>query len=450
MSGSRARIAAFLETDLRERILPYWRGTVDEVHGGYRPAEPHVSAAEDFRAAAWRVRHALGAVRRRRPLPRAEKHVVTQSRILWTLSLAHRLGYGDGGDEYRSAADHGYRFLTTRLLDPRHGGYAWKTDLQGRVIDPGKALYGQGFALYALVEYHRATGLSEPLAHARELFRVVQERMHDDEHGGWIEHFAGDFGPLAPGAPFVGIPEVGLKSGNAHLHWMEALSELVDVTGEPEERSALEETLRVTATFLFPPDPAEVQAFCEWDWTPATNPVPGSRTESLSYGHNVEFAWLMLRAHEVLGTPPLWDHFDALVRHALAWGFDPVLGGFYDRGACDGPATRRDKIWWVQAEGLAALSEAVRHRADATYAEALDRLLAWILQRQRLSSGLWAPRVDPTGRPRSIAAPGAWKGGYHEVRAMVKFLEATSGEVSSGEASSGEASSGTHDPGSAR
>jgi mannose/cellobiose epimerase-like protein (N-acyl-D-glucosamine 2-epimerase family) len=244
--------------------------------------------------------------------------------------------------------------------------------------------------------------------------------MHDDEHGGWIEHLAADFSPLASDTAFVGIPRVGFKGANSHLHWMEALNEFADVTGDPDARSALEEALRVNVTFFFPEDAVRARVYRGRDWSPARDP----RGDVHSYGHTVEFAWLMLRAHEVLGTPPPWDHFDALVRHAITWGFDAEHGGFYDLGPYQGPATQRDRIWWAQAEGLVALTHAVRHRADPAYEGALDRHLGWILERQRLPSGLWAPRVEPTGRGKSIFAPGAWKGGYHEVRAMAKFVEA--------------------------
>jgi len=35
--------------------------------------------------------------------------------------------------------------------------------------------------------------------------------------------------------------------------------------------------------------------------------VTDPRSSRLSYGHNVEFAWLMIRAQKVLGTPLAWD-----------------------------------------------------------------------------------------------------------------------------------------------
>ena len=84
----------------------------------------------------------------------------------------------------------------------------------------------------------------------------------------------------------------------------------------------------------------------------------------LSYGHNVEFAWLMIRAEKVLGQKPSWDHFYALLNHALKNGYDDRRGGLYYRGFDDQPATDTEKIWWVQAEMLSALTDALKHQDD--------------------------------------------------------------------------------------
>ncbi len=347
---------------------------------------------------------------------------MTQSRLLWTFSHGHRRGYDDPGGDYLEAAEWGYRFLIDRLLDRRHGGYAWKADGAGRVVDLRKILYGQAFALFALVEYHRATGLTEPLMHARSLFSLVQDRMHDIQHSGWIEHCDALFEPLDVGVPVEGTSGAGLKSANAHLHWMEALSEYADVTEDASARSALDEVLRLNTTFFFPANPTAGHAYWSRDW----RPIRSADSEIFSYGHGVEFAWLMLRAQAVLERQPDRERFDLLVRHALRFGFDNVRGGFYEGGPRVGPASHRDRIWWAQAEGMNALTEAARWGPDPEYDRALDLLLDWVLRHQRLRSGRWAPRVEPSGKRGSIVAPGAWKGGYHEVRAMVKFVDAFS------------------------
>ena len=43
-----------------------------------------------------------------------------------------------------------------------------------------------------------------------------------------------------------------ITSANAHLHWMEALTELYDVTHDRKVRKSLEECLRINVTYFYP------------------------------------------------------------------------------------------------------------------------------------------------------------------------------------------------------
>src|SRR5262249_3789619 len=83
----------------------------------------------------------------------------------------------------------------------------------------------------------------------------------------------------------------------------------------------------------------------------------------VSFGHNVETAYLMLEAAEVLGMkddPTTLTKAKKMVDHALRNGWDDKVGGFYDEGFYfkDSAGIRilRDtKNWWAQAEGLNSL-----------------------------------------------------------------------------------------------
>jgi len=408
--------ARTLEEDLRERIVPRWARSIDPVGGGYRVRRLRAGLRDRVRVARARARRFASDALRGRPLGDPAKNLVFQSRVTWTLSHAHRGGYGDT----TQAAEAGYRFLVDRLHDPRHGGFFWATDREGRVVDSRKALYGQAFAIYALVEYHRATGLDAPLERALAAFHAVHGALHDAVYGGWIEHGRADFAPL-PGPPGTWGPvdRVGRKSANGHLHWMEALSELVSASGDPVVHAALEEVLEILANRFFPADPASCMPEATRDWKGL--PVPD---DVINYGHNLEFAWLMARARQALGWAADSERFDALVGHALRYAFDRREGGFHYSGPPRGPAIRREKMWWVQAEGLAALSVALRDPGYTPHSPALERLVRWIVTRQRRPDGEWHPMIDARGSPRSIVARQSWNAGYHQVRAAHLFLHA--------------------------
>jgi mannobiose 2-epimerase len=136
----------------------------------------------------------------------------------------------------------------------------------------------------------------------------------------------------------------------------------------------------------------------------------------------------MLRAEAALDVRRSWSHFEAHLDHALRYGYDHTRGGLYSRGFDNQPATDTDKIWWVEAEMLAALTEALKHREQPDYSAALERLLQFITRCQaNPKDGIWLDTVTAEGKPKVTAKAHNWKANYHDVRAIVKFIEAFQG-----------------------
>jgi mannose/cellobiose epimerase-like protein (N-acyl-D-glucosamine 2-epimerase family) len=393
------RHAAEYKAQLTGKILPYWLKAQDLTNGGFLLQDDLLKG----------------------PSTPREKQLVSQSRMVWTFSHAHLHGF-DKDDACLKAAENGYRFLTEKFFDAENGGYFWKTDLRGKPTSDRKILYGEAFALYALVEYHRASKKPEPLQHAMDLYRVIQQRTHDPKHRGWAEHFTRDWKPLAPGDRSGEVEVVGLKSANAHLHLQEALAELYGVTRDADVKRSLEEALELNKKYFYPSDAGRSCFHRQPDWREVADPV----SAGLSYGHNVEFAWLMLRAEEVLGRKKDWPHFYAHLNHALKFGYDHERGGLYHRGVGDEPATDKNKIWWVGAEMMAALTEAIKHEKSPEQERALDQLIHFLNEFQTGGgrNGIWMDTVTADGKPRSTALAHNWKANYHDVRALVKFIEA--------------------------
>lgn len=390
-------------------MLPYWHKTVDS-HGGYRVYDP---GDRSWRA---QIKYMIKGDHNE-----SIRSLVSQSRLLWVFSHAHLRGYSTTQHDYLKSAAHGYSYLIETMLDQQHGGCYWKTDINLGVIEPHKILYGQAMAIYALVEYHRASGRAEPLEHAYSLYETVQQKFHDEVNGGWIEHCDRDFTPLTcTGERLPGMPDiVGFKSGDAHLHWMEALTELYAEVQNASVRDSLLETIELLCTKFYPPD---VSASCEYrlaDWKPTGN----DEFSGVSHGHMIEFAWLLLHAQQALGLPRDWDHFESLLQHSLRYGFDHERGGFYFRGKPDEMACDTTKFWWIQAEGLSALTVAAAHSDE--YNGPLTQLIDWILNCQICSDdGVWIVSTDAAGHPLSVKKAGEWKAAYHEVRAITKFVHA--------------------------
>ncbi|MGC8989366.1 MAG: AGE family epimerase/isomerase, partial [Verrucomicrobiia bacterium] len=204
------------------------------------------------------------------------------------------------------------------------------------------------------------------------------------------------------------------------LHWMEALAELADVTDNNDVKTALAEALKINATWFYPPEPGKSAFHRHPDWKLATGP----RSDGLSYGHNVEFAWLMIRAEQVLKRSPSWNHFDAIINHTLKYGYDHQRGGLYNRGFDDQPASDTDKVWWSQAELIAALVDGLAHTPNKKWSAALEKLIQFLDAHQiDKTDGIWLDTVTVDGTPKSSAKAHNWKANYHDLRAIVKFVE---------------------------
>ncbi len=386
-----AEAARQLDQQLRNQVMPFWYDTsVDRVHGGYT-LEP------------------------------GSKQLVTQTRMIWGFSHAHIHGLDLPPRDYLAAARQGYEFLTAHFLDREHGGYYWMTDDEGHATNQYKMIYGQAFVIYALVEYYRASHDQQSLDRALEQFLILQQKAHDRQHGGWFEHFAPDWTAVMKPQDDVSVEVPGCKSANAHLHLMEAFTELYLETRDTRVRDALRESLRINRSHFYPLNPARSAFHCHPDWTRVTDKA----SEGLSYGHNVEFAWLMLRAQQALEEPLSWDHFYAHLDHALQYGFDHSAGGMYNKGFEDQPAVDREKVWWTQAELLAALAVSLRHQRREQDVAAAELLLGF-LRRSMIDprDGIWIASVSADGQPRWDSKKNHWKGNYHDVRAIVMFVEA--------------------------
>ena len=388
-----------MKSDLQTKIFPYWHDTaVDRLNGGYLLADSNLGRGTA-----------------------TDKMLVTQARMVWGFSHAHIKGLGDPQRDYLDDARLGYEFIRDHFQDTVHGGYFMSTDLKGNPVERRKTLYAQSFVIYAFLEYHKASADPRARSAALELFNLLQKKAHDGNYNGWFEHFEEDWKIITEptGGKYV-IEVPGLKSANAHLHWMEALTALYKELPDTKVRQALAEALEINQKYFYPKDAAKSAFHRHPDW----RPVSAVSSLGLSYGHNVEFAWLMIDAEKALGRKPSWDHFYAHLDHALRNGYDHARGGVYDRGNGDRPAYRTDKVWWVQSEMMAALTDAIRNHVRPDYGQALEKLNEFIWTHQvDPRDGIWYETVAADGTIVNGSKATNWKANYHDVRAMVKFYE---------------------------
>lgn len=382
-----------IESDLTGNILPFWiRHLVDREHGGF-----FGELSNDLKVN-----------------PAAARGALLSTRVLWTYSAAYSR-YRDPA--HLAMARWACDDLQAHYLDPVHGGYYWSSDAQHRPLQTRKQIYGQAFAMYSLAEYHRATGLKEPLEAAIGIFRLVEEHARDRKNGGYLEAFSRDWSDLDDmrlGAGDMNEP----KSQNTHLHVLEAYSNLLRVWPDPTLHHALADLIEIMTSRILDRRTHHLQLFFARDWT--------VKSSAVSFGHDIEASWLMTEAAESLGEalgPALRDEMIAIADATLREGID-ADGAVFNEGR-DGKITDSNKEWWPQAEAVVGFLNAHQLSRDDRFLDAA--LKCWDFIAARLidhRNGEWYRGVTRGGDILDHEAKASfWKCPYHNGRAC---MEATS------------------------
>ena len=378
---------ARIETDLRRNVLPFWIERVVDLEGGTFVGQLSNDLVADSTV---------------------ERGALLTSRILWTYSAAYR-HYRDAA--YLAMAELAYKDLLLRYHDETHGGFYWSIDASGRVLRDRKQVYGQAFAIYALSELHAATGRREPLDEAVAVFRLLEIHARDRRHGGYWEAFQRDWSPIAD-MRLSECDQNDPKSQNTMLHVMEAYTRLLNVWPDPELRHALRETVELMLTRILDSRTCHLGLFFTADWQPTS--------KKISYGHDIEAAWLLSRAAEALGDASLMARVNEVaIRIAdvtLAEGVD-ADGGVFNMGDTTG-VIDHSKEWWPQAEAVVGFLHAARISGRDHYLEAALR--TWDFIEKHLIDhrhGEWFRGVTRDGTViDAFEKVGFWKCPYHNGR----------------------------------
>jgi cellobiose epimerase len=388
-----ARLAG-VEAELRGNILPFWlQHARDRRRGGF-----HGEIAGDL------------TIRDNAP-----RGALLTARILWTFSAAGRAG---GDPACREMARWAYDDLLARFWDERDGGLFWSVTADGQPLNAGKEIYGQAFGIYALAEYHRATGERAALDRAIALYRCVEQHARDRRHGGYRERFSRDWRPVDV-RPRNPMGASAAKSQNTHLHLMEAYANLLRVWPDPELRRNLRDLVEVMLARLVDPANHHLRLFLDEDWTP--------RSDGISFGHDIEFSWLLPEAAGVLGEPALIARTRAealaIARATLREGVDADGGVFAEAGPRG--LTDATKEWWPQAEAAVGFLNAYQLSGDPAFLQAAQR--SWDFIGARLvdrEHGEWFRAVERDGTVRRPSAKVSfWKCPYHNGRACLETIE---------------------------
>ena len=350
-----------VEEHLSQELLPFWMDRMmDQAYGGY------LTHFDQYG----------------KEVETDEKSLIAQSRSVFTLSSAHRAGWGGGlcADMARKGVD----FLLGKMWDTKHGGFYWMCNRKGEVFNKQKILYGHSFAIYSLSEYTLATGDPRGLEYAQKVFDLLQVHALDSFYGGYYDMFEENWDLAGPGSKGG-----DRKTLDSHMHLMEAFTTLYEASQKPLHKRKLKEIIQLLLQRMLHPDhqtpipmfwpdwqvAPQIKFDIIWGWDRYTEEgQKAAATDNTSYGHNVEFAWLLLHALRVLEEPlgAYVQVVKAQFDHAVEYGIDLEFGGVYVEGSHQGEVYDREKEFWQQAEVLIGMLDAFLLFEDPSYWESYE------------------------------------------------------------------------------
>lgn len=347
--------------------------------------------------------------------PESPKGLVLNARILWTFAAAHCYSPDPG---YLAMAEQAYDYIRTHFSDQKNGGYYWSVNSQGTPLEDKKQIYGQAFCLYGLTELYRITRREAVLAEAISLYQLIETHALDKLKGGYIEAFTRDWKPIAD----LRLSEQDAnekKTMNTHLHVLEAYANLYSVWKDESLGNAVKSLLDLFADKIISTRTNHLDLFFDEDWQ--------VKSSVYSFGHDIEAAWLLQEAAEILDCPVCKNKFRKIalvLADAVSEGIDTDGGLWYEYD----PVTNhwiKEKHWWPQAEAMIGFFNAWEISKQTDYF--LQSLQSWNFVKKYLKDekyGEWSWGVDSVHVPLpGQDKAGFWKCPYHNSRACLELLK---------------------------
>ncbi len=366
-----------------------------------------------------------------------QKMIVTQARHVW--SAANAVMFFQKNSQLRNIAGYGVEFLRNKMWDPTYGGFYDLVDRSGEpVLENGqiiKRAYGNSFAIYGLSAYYKASGDTAALQLAKETFNWLERHSYDPQYGGYFQFLARDGTPFLEG--YDGTPP---KDYNSLIHLLECFTELYRVWPDSLLRERLYSMLTIIRDTVTT-EKGYMRLYFNRDWTHISQQDSGSagaanrsRLDSVSFGHDVETAYLMLEASDALmlkNDEATLKVAKTMVDHALDNGWDKEHGGFYDagfyiRGEEKISILNNAKEWWSQVEAL----NTFLMMSDLFPDDSRDYFEKFCLQwnyckkfviDQEYGGWYWGG-IDSDSSIRRSPKGTIWKGNYHTSRGLINCI----------------------------
>ncbi len=376
-----------------ESILAYWvKNTCDNVNDGFigRIDENNIG------------------------YPDAPKGAVLNSRILWAFSSAYT---ATKKEEYLHLARISYNYIDNNFIDKEYGGIYWSLNAKGEPLDTKKQIYALAFAIYGCSAYFAASNNEASKNKAIELYKTIEQYSFDKTYTGYLDAFTRDWKTLED-LRLSAKDANEKKTMNTHLHVLEAYTALYRIWPDVELKDKIILLIKNFINHIIDSNTHHLTLFFDEQWNP--------RSTTISFGHDIEAAWLLLEAAEVttdLSLIEIAKKFAAKIASSASEGLDKDGGLWYEYE----PTTNHDikeKHSWVQAEAMIGFFNAWQLTNNKFY---LDRSLqSWkyiqsFIKDKLYGEWYWGRNENGTIMEHQDKA-GIWKCPYHNSRACIEII----------------------------
>ncbi|WP_269237089.1 AGE family epimerase/isomerase [Flavobacterium flavigenum] len=347
-------------------------------------------------------------------IPDADKGSVLNARILWSFSASYQVTQNE---EHKKIAERAFKCISNHFYDPEFGGLFWSINSDTTPKDTKNQIYGLAFAIYGLSEYYVISKDEKALAIAINLYLTIQKYSYDPVNKGYLEAFTRDWQPIED-LRLSSKDANEKKTMNTHLHIIEAYANLFRVWKNPKLQSDIIELLQTIEEHFINTRTGHLHLFFDENWI--------EKPDVISYGHDIEAAWLLLQCAEISEDENLIANYK---RHAIQIaevaqeGLDSDGGLWYEFD----PKTNNliaEKHWWVQAEALIGFYNAYQLTRDEKFLDIVLKNWEFIKNHildQQNGEWFWGVYKDYSLIQKDKA--GFWKCPYHNSRACLELMQ---------------------------
>ena len=391
MSEQLKQLKTELSAEL-ENILSYWsKNTIDTQNDGFMgQIDNNENAIEN-----------------------AEKGSVLNARILWSFSSAYQT---TKNEEHKHIAKRAFEFLSAYFYDSEFGGLFWSINADTTPKDTKNQVYALAFAIYGLSEYYAISKEDKALEIAINLYLKIQKHSYDPVNKGYLEAFTRDWQPIED-LRLSDKDANEKKTMNTHLHIVEAYANLFKVWKDKKLQSDIIELLETIEKHFINTQTGHLRLFFDENWI--------EKPDVISYGHDIEAAWLLLQCAEISEDENLIVNYK---KHAVQMaevtkeGLDSDGGLWYEFDPEKNDLVA-EKHWWVQAEALIGFYNAYQLTADETYLDIVYK--NWKFIKKHIldkENGEWFWGINRDYSLIEKDKAGFWKCPYHNSRACLELI----------------------------